>query len=248
MRILSRLRQSRPRILALLTFRDEMRFLPGFFENVPRQVDGVLALDDGSVDGSAEFVAAQRSVVELLRRAAGPGEAWDDRGNHRRLVEAAWKHGHDWLLGVDADERLEDGFGRRARDLVREKPEESAFRIIVRELWDRPDTYRVDGVWGQKGSARLFRSRRDHLFDSRSLHGHWAPLNDYPAENFPNADLVLYHLRMIEAADRADRRQKYEYLDPNNEQQAIGYAYLTDATGIVLEKLPPGRGYVPLGR
>ena len=53
---------------------------------------------------------------------------------------------------------------------------------------------------------------------------------------------------MIEARDREARRRKYEQLDPNNEQQAIGYAYLTDPTGLVLEQLPPGRGYRPLGR
>lgn len=40
------------RLLALVPFRDEMRFLPGLFENLTGQVDGVIALDDQSTDDS----------------------------------------------------------------------------------------------------------------------------------------------------------------------------------------------------
>src|SRR4051812_26875775 len=40
------------RMLALLAVRDEMAYLPGWLDNVAGQVDGVVALDDGSADGS----------------------------------------------------------------------------------------------------------------------------------------------------------------------------------------------------
>ncbi len=39
------------RLLALLACHDEMRFLPGYFANISSQVDGVIALDDGSRTG-----------------------------------------------------------------------------------------------------------------------------------------------------------------------------------------------------
>ena len=237
-------------MLALLTFRDEMRFLPGFFENVVSQVDGIVALDDRSVDGSREFVAAQPGVVDLLTAPEGTELEWNDAGNHRVLVEAAWSHGPDWLIAVDADERLERRFRERADETIAwaEREGHSAFWVKVRELWDRPDAYRVDGVWGAKRSARLFKARTDHLFEDRLFHGQWAPLNDYPANDFPTADLVIYHLRMMRAADRRARQAKYERLDPDNTWQEIGYAYMTQEEGLLLEELPPGRGYEPLGR
>lgn len=240
-------RESEPRILALLPFHNETRYLPGFFTNVPPHVDGVVALDDRSTDGSAEFVLNQPSVVELLHTS---GTGWRDHDNHRLLTQAGWRHGADWLLGVDADERLEDGFRARALAYVREaqRTGASTYRLHFRELWDHPDTYRMDGQWGRKGKAALFRARPDHLFDQRELHGHWAPLNDYPSENFPQADLLIYHLRMIEPEDRVARRLRYETLDPDHRWQPSGYEYLTDLRGLRLEKLPNGRGYTPLGR
>lgn len=239
-------RRRSPRLLALLAFRDEMRFLPGWFGNVPPEVDGVVALDDGSSDGSAEFVSGQPAVVELLRRTRRDPHEWHDGDNHRRLVDAASRHGAGWLLGVDADERLESGFGARARSLASRRGGASAYYVHVRELWDAPDRMRVDGVWGAKRSARLFAARRGARHDERALHGHWAPLDSQVGGDFPQADLYLYHLRMIRPEDRARRRDKYLRLDPERRFQAIGYEYLTDTAGLELAPLPAGRSYRPL--
>lgn len=243
-------RDREPRILGLLPFHNEMRFLPGFFENVPPQVDGLIGLDDRSTDGSDEYVSAQSSVIELLHTSADGTGSWRDRENHRLLTQAAWRHGADWLLGIDADERLEDGFRRRALGYITAAQHSgaSAYRLHFRELWDEPDAYRVDGVWGRKGKAAFFQARPDHVFDQRELHGHWAPLNDYPTEDFPQADLVIYHLRMLKPEDREARRLRYKTLDPDCRWQAVGYDYMTDVRGLLLEKLPAGRGYTPLGR
>lgn len=226
-----------------------MRFLPGYFRNVPPQVDGVIALDDGSTDGSADFVASQPSVLDLLRRPVVSPHVWNEPANRRLLFDAAGRHRPCWLVAVDADERMERDFGENARAEIARADAGgiAAVSVIYRELWGAPDTYRADGVWGAKRRARLFRFREDAELDQRALHGRWAPLNSRSDGAFPPADLYLYHLGLLDPASRRRSRERYERLDPTARYQETGYAYLTDETGLRLERLPAGREYHPLG-
>src|SRR5688500_17006240 len=87
----------RVRLLALLAVRNGVRHLPGFLRNVAPQVDGIVALDDGSTDGTIELLAAEPAVLELIRRPPDR-PTWDEVGNHRALVAAALRHGAEWML------------------------------------------------------------------------------------------------------------------------------------------------------
>lgn len=234
----------RTRLLALLAVRDGMRHLPGFLRNVAPQVDGIVALDDGSSDGSAGFLAGHDAVLELLRNPPDR-PVWDEVGNHRALVAAGLRHGAEWMLCVDADERLEREFRARAERVIARGRwlRYSAYAVRLRELWDAPTQFRGDGIWGRKMMARLFRARTDHQFDDRALHGHKAPLQARRGGRFPKADLTIYHLGMLRPEDREARRRRYREADPGNQWQAIGYDYLTDERGLVLQPVAPGRGF-----
>ena len=243
------LRAPEPRVLALLAAHNEIAYLPGWFRNVPAQVDGVVALDDGSTDGTADFLGRQPAVLEVIRRDPRDPHSWDEPENRRLLIAAAERHHADWVIAVDADERLEREFRRRSRAEIRraESAAIPALSVHFRELWDRPDRYRADGLWGGKRFARFFKMRPDREPDPRRLHGHWAPLNSRTGGGFPPGDLIVYHLRMLTPAARCERRERYARLDPARVYQPMGYDYLSDETGLRLEALPPGREYEPLG-
>ena len=110
----------------------------------------------------------------------------------------------------------------------------------MRELWDSPDRYRADGMWSDKTKAVLFRLRPDHGFDLRLLHSYKAPLQARP---FRSADLIVYHLGMLSAEDREARRARYEERDPDGRWQEIGYAHLTDETGLKVRRVSPRRAF-----
>jgi hypothetical protein len=230
----------------LLQVRDEMEHLPSLFQNIRGQVDGVIALDDGSIDGSREFLEAQPEVLEFIANPPDRPE-WDEVGNHRALVQAGLAHGADWFVCLDADERVEARFRSRVERLIRRGEAEGvgAYAVRLRELWDHPKRYRVDGIWGKKAPPRLFKALADHQFDDRAFHSFKAPLQAKHNGTFKVADLNVYHLGMLRPEDRKARRARYESLDPECRfQPDIGYAYLTDERGLRLRSIAPTRDYV----
>jgi glycosyltransferase involved in cell wall biosynthesis len=222
-----------------------MRHLPGFLRNVAPQVDGIVALDDGSTDGTPDLLASHAAVLELIRRPADRPD-WDEVGNHRALVAASLRHGAEWLLCIDADERVERDFRARAQRVVARgrRLGYSAYAVRLRELWDDPRHYRVDGIWGRKMIARFFRARADHEFDPALIHGSKAPMQGKVRGFFPGADLTLYHLGMLRPEDRETRRRRYETSDPDRRWQRIGYEYLTDLRGLELQRISRRRMYL----
>ena len=235
------------RVVALLQAKNEARFLPGWLENVAGAVDGIVALDDGSTDDTAAMLEAHPKVVELLRNE--PGHPWDERGNQVALVKAARARGAEWMLCVDADERLELAFTQDLGAVLDEADDDGikALRFDLREMWD-PCHYRIDGVWGLKVLCRLFRDDPAHRrFDPRHLHRFWMPLELVAdLENVGrHSGRNIYHLRMIEPSDREARVAKYEEMDPQHLYQKLGYRYLLDESGLELERVAPERRYVP---
>jgi hypothetical protein len=127
----------RVRLLSLLAVRNQVDLLPGYVANVGAQVDGIVALDDGSTDGSAEFLEARPEVLQVLR--VSPDRAhWDEVGNYRALVAAALGHGAEWLLSLDADERVEQEFRTRCERVIRRGKllRYTAYATHLFELWD----------------------------------------------------------------------------------------------------------------
>lgn len=236
----------RPRIIALVACFNDLRYLQGWFENIRGRVDGIVALDDGSTDSSADFIAAQPETTLLLRNPAAMKTEWDETSNRRQLVTAGQALGADWFLTIDCDERVEDHFWNELNTILawadREAISVCSFRL--RELWDSPKHFRVDGIWGRKTKGAFFRNLgTDHQFDLSKWHGEWFPMQYLGSTAHRVIPYDLYHLKMIEPQDRIARRQLYKSLDPDNSFQAIGYDYLIDDHGLKLEALPQGHNY-----
>lgn len=115
----------------------------------------------------------------------------------------------------------------------------------LKELWDAPRQYRVDGIWGIKTRARFFRLPQTIAFElDRELHGQWYPDEIRAQGRIALLDYHLYHLKTIRREDRILRRDFYRRLDPLKRFQPMGYDYLAEeGEGLLLEQIPPGREY-----
>jgi hypothetical protein len=169
-----------------------------------------------------------------------------DNVRRKALIQAAYDAGTRWVLGIDPDERLEAAAGWKLRVLT-SLPLVESWSFRLRELY-APDTYRVDGIWGRKRQARLFRLRDSQFplsetgsFDTRPLHQPWVG----PGLRAWRSDINLYHLKMITPERRRARRDLYNALDPEGRYQKVGYDYLADESGAAFERIPAGREYRP---
>lgn len=208
-----------PKLVAAYAFRYDAQLVPDMRRNLEGFVDEFVEWDDRSNEAR-----------------------WYQEGKTRRaLIDQAKAKGADWIIGIDPDERFEASAGRIVREAIRCK-RKVIFSFNYRELYT-PDSFRVDGIWRLKRRPTLFPVYPDQQFHDYNVHSPWHPVNgDYRHEHL---DVNLYHLKMIDPQNRAARKDLYNALDPMKEIQEIGYDYLDDEAGMLLERIPRGRDYFP---
>ena len=186
-----------PRIVALMQVRNESRYLQGCLDHLRGHVDGFIALDDGSTDGTQDILRSEKTLLELLANPASSTHQWRERENQVRLLNHARQHGAEWVLACDADERYETQFLSHLRGIVQSLSvlRLPALGFMLRELWDVPHQYRMDGIWGRKTQVRLFRLPPAIRYSAGSdLHGGWCPDDIKRAGQLVQTGYNLYHL------------------------------------------------------
>lgn len=209
-----------PNVLAVFSFRYDAHLVPDMLASVGPMVDGWIAYDDRR----SEDVFSH----EIHRRT--------------NLLIAAREAGARWALAIDPDERFEQRLIGEMPRLTQSGGGPLAYTFDLREMY-APDAYRVDGVWGIKLQARLLSLADGVVRPEGNLHLSWASF--IPPADLVDTQLNLYHLKMITPERRRARAALYNQLDPGRSAQEIGYDYLADDEGAVLERIPPGRGYFP---
>ncbi|MDX8438535.1 hypothetical protein [Mesorhizobium australafricanum] len=210
---------SRQKIVAVFSYRYDQHLVPDLVANLDPVVDGWIAYDDRASDGIFSSEPQRR----------------------RALIAAAYEVGANWVLAMDPDERLENAVASRIGRLISGSGH-VAWGFRCRELYT-PASYRIDGAWGRKTQHRLFSAYHPDRYQSKDLHGAWFP--EDIGFRLKDSGLNLYHLKMIEPKRRVARRDLYNRLDPDRQLQPIGYDYLADETGMILEAVPAGREYFP---
>lgn len=208
-----------PLVLAAFSYRYDAHLVPDLLENIREAVHGYVAWDDRAATGVLSSEPARR----------------------KRLIDAARHLGADWLLTPDPDERFERGFAGWLPDLL-DQGTHTLWRFRLFEMF-APSAYRVDGLWGAKSVLRLFPLAAAEIDPARALHGRWVRAD--PAFVPRDAQVNLYHLRMASPVRRRLRRDLYAAADPDRRHQSIGYDYLADDRGMVLNALPEGRDFLP---
>jgi hypothetical protein len=209
----------RGRVIAVFSYKHDAHLVPDLIANIAPTVQGWIAWDDRKSD--------PQTSTEPFRR--------------RILLGAAREAGADWVLAVDPDERIERALAARMPEMTARGLPPVLWTFSLCEMFS-PEAFRTDGLWGAKTLMRLFPAATAGASE-RALHGGWVA--DTSGMVLQNSMLRLYHLRMASARRRQHRRDTYAALDPERRFQILGYDYLADERGMVLETITPDRGFDP---
>ena len=142
------------RLVASMIVKDEMgRYLPLAVDHLLTYVDEIRVVDDGSTDGTFEYLAA-KDGVEVIRN---PGPAFfEHEGKARQNLYRHTLQGlPDYVLAIDADELVtEPTYLRAAMDGAG-----AVYTLSLVEAWavsDRGIDIRVDGLWGPRKIPILY--------------------------------------------------------------------------------------------
>src|SRR3972149_5203114 len=107
-----------PRLVVLPPVRNGAGLLDGWFAAVAPFADAVVALDDGSTDDTPAILESHPLVAAVLTHPRRTGfDQWDAHATRPELLRAAAGHG-DWVLFLDADERIPAPDGDDLRSFV----------------------------------------------------------------------------------------------------------------------------------
>lgn len=228
---------SAPKVIALIAFRDEEKHLPGLFSHLRNYVDAFIAFDDNSSDTSFQIAEREPKMLGLFQRKMPSQDHHYEVQNREALLRAARRHGANWVLCCDADERFETRF---LEDLRRLCSSTSATVLGLRlvAVWENLQTYRV----GKAFKYVLFPAIDPKPYYRRGLlHQPW-----YPPQFETSKKLLgynIYHLGSLTQKDRQERYEKFERIDPHHHHQPQGYRNIIDESNLKLQPIPSERAF-----
>ena len=183
-----------PRLCALVVARNEQERLPDCLASVAF-ADEVVVVLDRSTDASAEIArAAGARVIE---------GAWELEGERRNTGIAACTG--DWILEVDADERVNEPLARAIRATIATSAHAWHQVPVDNYVGDRLIRYGWAGSFGTTSVPRLFR-RGAKRWRAQRVH----PGLDWTGEEGPKiTEGALVHLVDRDISDMLRRLDKY---------------------------------------
>jgi glycosyltransferase involved in cell wall biosynthesis len=217
--------EDRPLLVCLLPARNAEGDLPGFLDCVSGFCDAVVALDDGSTDRTPEILERHPLVRILLRNLRREDyREWDDADNRNQLIAAAETLDPEWLISLDADERLDDRDAASLREFLQtDALPGCAYGFRHVPMRGDADHFLPKYQW----VYRLYSASPGQRFPNQKLHFIPVP-TAIPRYRWIRTTLRIQHFGGSTPERRLLRFHKYLEADPQRTWQA-DYAHLLDA-------------------
>lgn len=203
------------KLVASVICRNELgRYLAPFVAHLLEFCDEIRVLDDGSTDGSFEWLAIPGNERVFGSRLATDSFFDHEGAARQRLLEWTLEGEPTHILAIDADEFVSDGAALRAACEADQGP--GAWAVGIEEVWKADPEHlwiRQDGGWGlQSRSPLLYRVPAQRGSEWRIMDRALAcgrePLAVRKIRARP-VDATVLHFGWAREEERAARYQRY---------------------------------------
>jgi glycosyltransferase involved in cell wall biosynthesis len=146
------------KLVASVIAKDEMdRYLPLAIGHLLTFCDEIRVLDDGSTDGTFEWLGGLREPV-LVKRNPGPAFYEYESRARQNLLQWTMQARPDFVLSIDADEFVSDPGTIR---LLADQGRNPVYTLDMEEVWSCDAQHlhiRIDGMWKSRLCPILWRA------------------------------------------------------------------------------------------
>lgn len=174
------------KVIALLPFRNEEKFIPTYLSRVVPAVDEIIAIDDSSDDCSAELLreAGAKVYSTDLEEVAG----WAEYGIRQALLKLGREAGGTHFVVLDADETFTGHFPKVCRAICKRLEPGQKIRMQWLAMWKSVDHYKDDNtVWSNNYKDFIFCDDGEMQYPEVWMH---TPRTPGPLSNDSNSLLL----------------------------------------------------------
>ncbi len=174
------------KISVVINTLNEAKNIAGCIQSVESLADEIVVCDMHSQDGTAALAQGMGARVVLIE----PMEGKYQRMRYQAVQAAAF----DWVLQIDADERMTPALGEQLRRIAKEDLVDAVYVGIL--LWFIGGWIRHGGFYSVR-YPRFFRRRvflEAYREDTLQVHNDWAALREVKNVVYLPEDVYLLHL------------------------------------------------------
>lgn len=191
--------------------KNEIFLLEKMFKNWQKYADAFIFMDDGSSDGTYEYLkdnASKYNILSIMRTDPKPGEIdFFESSSRQKMFDEAIKYTGN-IICLDADEYLDGNLEKKQLEIIMNENKDTLFYANWIQYTDK-NKIRIDGKWAHHPVDRIGSYSKKEVYKKKQTHGEHIPTPKNKAYfNYPS--IFVSHLSWL-AEKKSLAIKQYHY-------------------------------------